>query len=189
MSSLRALGFVFASLSAGWVFSACGARTLGLDLGDAAVDGQPTTTATPTTTTTTTVTPTTTTTTTPPCPTYRPIRNTPCFTGQSCYYPCAPGELTAIRATCPEGRWRISDAEYCDDPGTTCNDCVMNRCDRQVDACQMPAASDGCNALIDCLNNCDTAECQNECITSSTSSEGKDLIQCVVNECYDQCSG
>lgn len=76
---------------------------------DAATDTKTTTDTAPTST------PTPTTTVTPPsCPMYRPLAEVPCSTGLSCFYPCAPGFDTSIRATCPAGRWRLETVAACD---------------------------------------------------------------------------
>jgi hypothetical protein len=96
------------ALGIGVALGACGAQvitTSDASVGDAATDA-PTTTVTPTTTTTTTTPP-------PTCPMYRPIRDIPCTVGLSCFYPCAPGETTSTRATCPSGRWVLETVSGC----------------------------------------------------------------------------
>ena len=96
----------------GFTFAACGGKVTISDDSDAATDAaidtktEPTDAA-PTSTPTTTVTP-------PSCPAYRPISEIPCSMGLSCFYPCAPGFDTSIRATCPSGRWKLEVVAACD---------------------------------------------------------------------------
>lgn len=95
------------ALGIGVLLGACGAQVV-VNQDDAATDtiaDVPTTTVTPTTTTTT-----------PPppmCPAFRPIRDIPCTTGLSCFYPCGTGGSTSIRATCPAGKWVIENVASC----------------------------------------------------------------------------
>jgi hypothetical protein len=189
MNSFRVFPLVSALCIVCAGFIACGGK-VALEEGDAGVDAspttKPTTTATPTPTTTTTVAP-------PSCPTYRPIRGTPCSIGLSCFYPCAPGYRTSIRATCPGGTWTTADVETCGappPPPPDCETCQRDKCAAEQAACTATdAARKGCNDLINCLTACTDADCQNRCITDSTSAEGKDLIMCIVDNCSGVCSG
>lgn len=166
-------------------FVACGGK-VSVDESDGGIDAAPTTK--PTTTTT----PTPTSTVKPPsCPTYRPIRGTPCPVGLSCFYDCAPGQRSSIRATCPStGTWTIAEVEPCGapPPPVDCETCQRDRCGAQIDACRATDATvKGCNALITCINACPDTTCQNKCISDSTSTEGKALVECVVTKCADFC--
>lgn len=44
----------------------------------------------------------------PHCPSYRPVHLVPCSKGLVCNYPCAPGDTTALTATCPDGVWETT---------------------------------------------------------------------------------
>lgn len=79
--------------------------------------------------------------------------------------------------------------------GMTCEACQTaatsagGKCEAETKACSTSAASAGCKALIDCLNACSDATCQNKCITDSTSAEGKAFVNCIFTECATACGG
>jgi hypothetical protein len=185
MQAARVFLVLSTSLVIGVAFAACGGKVTGESDGDAGVDASPTTK--PTTTTT----PTTTTVGPPACPTYRPIRGTACTAGLSCFYPCTDTYDTSIRATCPSGVWTTSIVASCDAPGpppADCDACVRAMCPAERKACERdPMTLAACTRLFDCLKACTSTECQNKCISDSTSIEGKEFLQCVVEKCPDVC--
>ena len=102
------------SVLVGFGFAACGGRVTTVEASDAAtdtaaIDAPTSTTTSPTTTTTSTPT-------TPPptCPTYRPLKGVPCTRGLSCFFACAPGYASSLRATCPDGQWVLENVAACD---------------------------------------------------------------------------
>lgn len=201
---MRTLAVLSCSILIGLAFAACGGKVDVEDrVGDAGVDGAPTGTPTGTATGTPTSTPpgtgtapapTGTTPSDPRCPTTRPVRNVPCFTGLECNYGCGPGETREIRATCPSGRWVITDTAVCGGPvdsgvpadaePPTCEACINDACAKERNACQASAA---CIERVKCASSCSNPECLNACRSKHPSAEGDTFIACIFNKCPSVC--
>lgn len=71
-----------------------------------------------------------------------------------------------------------------------CATCQKEACKDQQAACAADETKlKGCNDLITCMNACSDEACANKCITESSSTEGKALIQCIIDKCTEACSG
>jgi len=77
-----------------------------------------------------------------------------------------------------------------------CTDCQEVYCAEQTAACSKDASTvEGCNNLITCIQGCGKLDagaseqnaCANKCVTDSPSTEGKDLVACMV-ECGKTCT-
>lgn len=76
------------------------------------------------------------------------------------------------------------------DAGDACKMCQEITCKPEQDACRADMMKlQGCNDLIKCMNACTDTACQNACISSSMSSEGKALLSCVQMKCASACGG
>jgi hypothetical protein len=76
------------------------------------------------------------------------------------------------------------------DPEKVCQDCVETKCSAEVAACSASTmATADCKAIVECLVACTTADCQNKCISDSTSTPAKDFVNCVyVEKCKTECT-
>jgi hypothetical protein len=75
------------------------------------------------------------------------------------------------------------------DSGNPCVTCQQTKCATEQEECKKPENNKGCNDLITCINACPDKACADKCVTDSTSTAGKALLQCVIDKCATECTG
>lgn len=81
-------------------------------------------------------------------------------------------------------------SETAAETGLSCMACQSTRCAAEEAACKStPEKLKGCNDLAMCLSLCKDTACGDKCVSDSMSSEGKDLLTCVLTKCKTECGG